>query len=119
MESVISKLLDQYEHGRVSRRQLIGTLAGMAAATTCAAASDFETKSLDHVSVVVSDPQRSAKFYQDVFGLKVLGDRSEKLALGRWITELVLEMIGVHGVPPFNGLECPMAGRDTSRRRRR
>ena len=82
MELVITKLLDQYERGGISRRGLIGALVMVTTASRSSEAADFQTKSLDHVSVVSSNPQRSAEFYQAVFGLQTIKPSAAAVAGG-------------------------------------
>jgi catechol 2,3-dioxygenase-like lactoylglutathione lyase family enzyme len=58
----------------------VGTLAALAAsgAATAAPAAqaelDFRTAIIDHVSIQVADMQRSAEFYQKMFGFKVISE---------------------------------------------
>ena len=76
METIINRLLQRFENGSLSRRQLIQGLAMLAAGGTATAASaqarGFQGGFISHVSLSVSDLQRSADFYQKVFGLSVL-----------------------------------------------
>lgn len=77
MEHIISKMLQEYEHGRVTRRQLIRTLA--IAATTAAAAESAEAApanavSINHVSMQVADYTKTRDFYTGLFGMKVSDD---------------------------------------------
>ena len=80
MTPIISDLLDQYEDGRLSRRDLVAGLSALAA--TSAAAPAFgqpappalKPVGIDHVSILVTDIQRSADFYNRVFGLVPLGE---------------------------------------------
>ena len=80
MESIISELLTRFEKGQLSRRHFVGTLAALAtsgAATAVPAAQaelDFKTAIIDHVSIQVADIQRSAEFYQKMFGFKVISE---------------------------------------------
>ena len=89
MESVVAALLRDFENGKLSRRQLVQTLALMAigspvgsaaaqstAATPVKAASGtpWKTVFLDHISFQVSDYKRSTEFYTDLMGWKVLKD---------------------------------------------
>jgi catechol 2,3-dioxygenase-like lactoylglutathione lyase family enzyme len=76
MENVISVLVNRYERGSISRRELIRGLAMLAAtsSTATAAGSAIQVTGIDHVSIQASDIQRSAKFYQDVFGLPFLNE---------------------------------------------
>ena len=68
MESTISNLLKTYENGKLSRRNLVRGLALLAAGSGAARAAGFQGVAIDHVSVYVSDLQRSTEFYQRVFG---------------------------------------------------
>jgi catechol 2,3-dioxygenase-like lactoylglutathione lyase family enzyme len=73
MSHQLDQLLQQYESGRLSRRELLGALALLAgAATTTAAAPVGRVASFNHVSVFVPDVQKSVAFYQDLFGLPIL-----------------------------------------------
>jgi predicted enzyme related to lactoylglutathione lyase len=76
MENVISVLVNRYERGSISRRELIRGLAMLAATSSTATAADsaIQVTGIDHVSIQASDIQRSAKFYQDVFGLPFLNE---------------------------------------------
>ena len=74
MDPVISDLLDRYEHGRLSRRELVTGLSALAAAGAAAPAFGQDAPSLkptniDHVSILVTDLERSKNFYGQVFGL--------------------------------------------------
>jgi catechol 2,3-dioxygenase-like lactoylglutathione lyase family enzyme len=71
----LETLLDQYESGRLSRRELLGALAALAAAGSqapAAAAPVGTVRQMNHVTVFVPDVKKSVAFYQDVFGLQVL-----------------------------------------------
>lgn len=72
MENLICNLLEGYEQGALTRRQLVQRLLVLTVATGTASAAGFQASSIDHVSVVVSDVQRSADFYGRVFALSVL-----------------------------------------------
>lgn len=75
METIISKLLSNYEKGALSRRELVSGLALLAAGGTAAAAQDeidFKDANIDHVSIHVADLQRSIEFYQKMFGFSVV-----------------------------------------------
>ena len=71
MEQLISKLLKRYENGALSRRELVGTLALLTLATETASAAEFTSSTLNHVSITVSNLERSIEFYRRVFGLSV------------------------------------------------
>ena len=75
MEPIISDLLNRFEKGSLSRRELVRGLAMLAASGTAAAAQediDFKGADIDHVSIHVADLQRSVDFYQKMFGFTVI-----------------------------------------------
>ena len=78
MEHIISRLLEDYEHGKVTRRQLIRTLAVAATATstvkTAEAAAPANAISINHVSMQVADYTKTRDFYVGLFGMKVSDD---------------------------------------------
>jgi catechol 2,3-dioxygenase-like lactoylglutathione lyase family enzyme len=77
MEHLISKMLREYEDGRVSRRQLIRTLALAATATSAvgtAEAAPANAVSINHVSMQVADYTKTRDFYAGLFGMKVSDD---------------------------------------------
>jgi len=71
MKSTISKLLAAYETGRMSRRDLVQGLAVLVAGSATASAAGFQGNSINHVSLFVSNLERSTDFYQRVFGCAV------------------------------------------------
>ena len=71
MNDTISKLLATYENGKLSRRDLVQGLALLAASSGTMSAAGFQGGSINHVSLYVSDLQRSTDFYQRVFDCKV------------------------------------------------
>lgn len=77
MEHIISTMLREYEHGRVTRRQLIQTLALAATATSTvgtAEAAPANAVSINHVSMQVADYTKTRDFYVGLFGMKVSDD---------------------------------------------
>ena len=68
MTSTISKLLATYENGKLSRRDLVQGLALLTAGAGTMSAAGFQGNSINHVSLYVSDLQRSSDFYQRVLG---------------------------------------------------
>ena len=95
MKSEISTLVERFENGNLSRRDLVQGLALLfaaagapsrsAAAAEATAPPGLTATGVDHVSVLVSDVSRSARFYQDLFGLSVLSEDKEHgiVRLGR------------------------------------
>ena len=88
MEHIISRLLQEYEHGKVTRRQLIRTLAVAATATSTvgtAEAAPANAVSINHVSMQVADYTKTRDFYVGLFGMKVSDDDGKtqcRLTLG-------------------------------------
>jgi len=78
MEAMISSLLNRFEKGALSRRDLVQGLAMLTAASSAAPvhAQDAALKGtkIDHISIQVSDMPRSLAFYQKIFGLTVLSE---------------------------------------------
>src|SRR5712692_8294383 len=84
MKNTISKLLEAYENGKMSRRTLIQGLAVLAASSTAAEAAGFQGNSINHISLQVSNLQRSTDFYQRVFGCTVnKRDGNNQLVFGK------------------------------------
>ena len=97
MENVIAKLLEDFEGGKMSRRQLIQSLAlaalaapaaSLAAQTPAASPSSaasgspapWKTVWLDHISYAVSDYKKSTEFYKSLMGWEVQNDNGTNQA---------------------------------------
>ncbi len=87
MEPIIDKLLNRYETGTVSRRQLIQGLAMLATAGTAktASAAEFEVVGFDHLQINASNALESSEWYQRVLGLRpiragAMEDDSEEIS---------------------------------------
>jgi len=79
MEAIISDLVSRFEKGSLSRRELVQGLTMLAASSTAASAAaqdeiDFSTANIDHVSMQVTDLQRSVDFYQKTFGFTFVSE---------------------------------------------
>jgi catechol 2,3-dioxygenase-like lactoylglutathione lyase family enzyme len=84
MTDTISRLLEAYEKGKVSRRSLIQTLALLAASSTAVEAAGFQGNSVNHISLQVSNLQRSTDFYQRVLACTVnKRDGNNQLVFGK------------------------------------
>ena len=87
MENIIARLLQDFENGKTSRRQLIQSLALAAAASSAAAISSaaapngFKTIGLDHIAYQVSDYKKTRDFYADLMGMTVSGDNGNQCQL--------------------------------------
>jgi len=87
VERIINDMVQRFEGGRLSRRELIQGLSLLVATTQvqgAAAASPDTTQptglaaaGIDHVSILVSDLERSATFYKNLFGLTALSEDKE------------------------------------------
>jgi catechol 2,3-dioxygenase-like lactoylglutathione lyase family enzyme len=84
MTNTISRLLEAYEKGKISRRHLVQGLALLAAGSRAAEAAGFQGNSVNHISLQVSNLQRSTDFYQRVFGCTVnKRDGNNQLVFGK------------------------------------
>ena len=120
MEHIIARLLDEFEHGRMSRRQLIQTLAAAAASsiatssTTLAAADGqvFKATAFNHVSYQVADYRKSRDFYGGLFGMKVTQDDGMqcRLAFG---DNILIARNRPSGTPKVDHIAYTIAGWDT------
>ena len=87
MEHVIARLLREFEQGKMTRRQLIQSLAlaGAASASSAyAAGTPAETLTaigVNHISYGVADYARTRDFYVDVLGVQVRGDSGTQCQL--------------------------------------
>jgi catechol 2,3-dioxygenase-like lactoylglutathione lyase family enzyme len=97
MEAVIARLLNDFESGKLTRRQLVQTLAlvavgspiGSALARSADAApapstppsAPWKTVWLDHISYQVSDYKKSVDFYTSLMGWQVKSDTGNQAML--------------------------------------
>ena len=74
MTAELDLLLDRYDDGTLTRRQLLGALAALVlpAASPFAAPSIAAAKQLNHATLYVRDVAQSQHFYQRLFGMPVL-----------------------------------------------
>ena len=104
MDTIIADLVNRFETGGLTRRQLIGGLsmlmAGASSATAAAQPPGLRGTGIDHVSILVSDLQRSAAFYQSVFGMTPISEDkpNQILRLGMKQTIVSLRHEGPAGV---------------------
>ena len=108
MEAVIARLLNEFESGKLTRRQLVQTLALVAvgspvasavaqsAAAPAPVASPWRTVWLDHISYAVSDYKRSVDFYTSLMGWEVQRGTDN----GR---QALLDINGIGGIIIRNG----------------
>ena len=78
MEKTINSLFASYEAGTLSRRQVVSAILALLAGNTRVSAAPLAGGALDHLSMQVSDLDRSTRFYRDVLGMTVpTGDRPD------------------------------------------
>ena len=87
MESLIAKLLQDFEAGKMDRRQLIkslalaATAAAAAAPAASAAGKPLEGLYVNHISYQVNDYKKVRDFYVDLLGMKVTEDDGKQCRL--------------------------------------
>jgi catechol 2,3-dioxygenase-like lactoylglutathione lyase family enzyme len=90
MEEVIINLLNQFERGAITRRQLVQSLTfgvatlaigGGARAAANAAPKGFKATGVNHISLEVPDYRRARDFYADLFGMAVSADDGKQCYL--------------------------------------
>lgn len=90
MEKMVVDLLNQFEHGKISRRQLVQnlTLGVMAAAVSTpslaqgqAKAKSFRAINVNHISYASKDYGRTRDFYAELLGMKVSEDNGKQCYL--------------------------------------
>jgi len=84
MKVLVSSMLENYERGKINRRELIQALALLAAGTRAVAApeSTFQGVEVNHVALRVTDIGRSRDFYQKLLGMPVVRQSSSDCFLG-------------------------------------
>jgi catechol 2,3-dioxygenase-like lactoylglutathione lyase family enzyme len=86
METTIATLLRDFEDGKMTRRQLIQSLAVLATAGSAAAQTPpagrapWKTVWLDHISYAVTDYKKSVAFYRDLMGWELQNDNGTNQA---------------------------------------
>jgi catechol 2,3-dioxygenase-like lactoylglutathione lyase family enzyme len=83
VHKIIARILERYESGHLSRRDLIQALASLAATAPAASAavSTFKGVGLNHLAVRVADIPRSRAFYQSLLGLPLMSESSSSCFL--------------------------------------
>ena len=114
MQTQIVKMINDFEHGRLSRRQLIAHLTGMFAASLGAtivfadqqsgssaanpadSAPTFDAIDLNHIALRVTDVRRSQKWYQKHLGLKPKGEEGFLTTGKGWLALFEGQKPGLH-----------------------
>ncbi len=89
MNDQIEMLVTKYETGLINRRQLLAGLAVMTAMPAVSARADekaaepaFAAKSLNHVTLSVSNVEKSRQFYSSILGVSVISEQANGINLG-------------------------------------
>ena len=97
MDAIISSLLNRFETGALTRRELIQgltmlTAAGGTASQAQGQVSPIKATKIDHISIQVNDLPRSIAFYQKMFGLTVVSEDKPnqivRLGVGKTLVSL-------------------------------
>ena len=96
MEHIIARLLQDFEHGKMSRRQLIQSLALAATASSAvssvseaAGPKGLKAVAVNHISYQVADYAKTRDFYADLFGMKLSHDDGKQCYLAFGDTFLI------------------------------
>jgi catechol 2,3-dioxygenase-like lactoylglutathione lyase family enzyme len=88
MEHIIEKLIQDFEEGKTSRRQLVRTLAVAVGAASIGvtpriaeAAEPFKAVAINHISYQVADYTKTRDFYSSLLGMKVSEDNGKQCNL--------------------------------------
>jgi catechol 2,3-dioxygenase-like lactoylglutathione lyase family enzyme len=109
MESMIAKLLEDFEHGRMTRRQLIKSIAAVATVSaiptpaSAASSKGFKVVAVNHISYQVNDYAKTRDFYADLLGMKVVADTGTQcfLVLGNTNTFVIPRNAPQRSTPPL------------------
>jgi catechol 2,3-dioxygenase-like lactoylglutathione lyase family enzyme len=83
MIQTIEKMLDNFECGKLTRRQLVLSLAALAAtAQSVQKEKGFRAVSINHVTVKVPDLHRTSNFYQEFFEMPLKQQSANTHILG-------------------------------------
>ena len=104
MEHIIAKLLQDFEQGKMNRRQLIQSLVLAETAAAPAAMAEekkgFKTVTVNHISYQVADYAKTRDFYAGLMGMKVSQDNGRQAYLSFGDTFLLPRNARSGGVTP-------------------
>ncbi len=99
MIAKLENLLSCYERGAMSRRQLVAALAALAAPAAAPVASParapLRAATLNHVTLAVSDVERSRHFYGELLAMPVVSRQANGVNLGAGPASFV----GLYDIP--------------------
>jgi catechol 2,3-dioxygenase-like lactoylglutathione lyase family enzyme len=120
MEHIIAKLLQDFEQGKMTRRQLIQSLALTATAASAvgtAAAADTpvaKALSINHVSYQVADYRKPRDFYAGLFGMTVSNDDGMQCRL-TFGNNILIARNRPSGTPKVDHIAYTLANWDTDK----
>ncbi len=105
MSDELNSLVAKYDQGIINRRQLLSAVAALTALPAAAAASDdkqpaFRAKSLNHVTLSVSNVEKSRQFYSSILGVEVVSEQKNGINLG--LGESFLGLYAIKEPPRIN-----------------
>lgn len=123
MESMIAKLLQDFEQGKMTRRQLIQSLAVAATAASAVSAVPAAAQSgglaaqalsINHVSYQVKDYTKTRDFYSSLFGMKVSNDDGKQCRL-TFGPNIIIARNRPSGTPKVDHIAYTLANWDTDK----
>lgn len=99
MHQAIDRLLQRFERGSLSRRELIASLAAIGVGGSSAKAQSRAVMTplgINHVSIFVPDRARSVAFYQRIFDMPVMSEQSNGTNLRAGAGN---QFLGIYEVP--------------------
>jgi catechol 2,3-dioxygenase-like lactoylglutathione lyase family enzyme len=82
MEYIVGKLLHDFELGKITRRELVSSIALAAGALAAPAATTdapaFHAVAVNHISYSVADYAKTRDFYEGLFGMKISHDNGRE-----------------------------------------
>jgi catechol 2,3-dioxygenase-like lactoylglutathione lyase family enzyme len=84
MRAMIEQALDNYERGQVTRRQFVASLAMLMTGSLARgqdSGSSIAAKTLNHVTLRVSNVDRSVRFYQQLFEMPIANRQQNSVGL--------------------------------------
>ena len=123
MEHLIATLLQDFEQGKMTRRQLIQSLALTATAASAAsvapaaaaASTVAEAVSINHVSYQVADYTKTRDFYAGLFGMKVSRDNGMQCRL-TFGNNIIVARTRPSGTPKVDHIAYTLANWDTDKK---
>ena len=106
MEHIIAKLVEDFEQGKMNRRQLIQSLvvavsaSGGAASIEAAGGKGFQAVTVNHISYQVADYARRRDFYVGLLGMKVSKDTGKQCNLAFGDSYMIPRNARNGGPPP-------------------